>query len=66
MLTGDTLAPCCEAVGFEFYQENAAAGGEAEAGLEWMSQRHVDLSHVDGVDVEHVQFPSFPEVLNRG
>jgi hypothetical protein len=22
-----------------------------------MSQRHIDLAHVDGIDVEHVLFP---------
>src|SRR5258708_1365866 len=56
MLASDTLAPRGEALRFQLYQEDAAAGGQAEAGLERMSQGHVDLAHVDGIDIEHVLF----------
>jgi len=59
MFACDALSPCSKAVGFELDQEDAAASGQTEAGLEWMGQRHVDLAHMDGVDVEHLQFLSF-------
>ncbi len=59
VFAGDALAPCGEAFGLELDQKDAAAGGQAEAGLERMGQRHVDLAHVNGIDVEHVQFLSF-------
>ena len=57
VFAGDALAPRGEAFGFELDQKDAAAGGQAEAGLEGMSQRHVDLAHVDGIDVEHLLVP---------
>ena len=59
VLAGDTLAPGGQAVGLELDQQDAAAGGQAKAGLKRMGQRHVDLAHVNGIDVEHVQFLSF-------
>ncbi len=59
VFAGDALAPCGEAFRLELYKKYAAARGQAEAGLKWMGQRHVDLAHVNGIDVEHVQFLSF-------
>ncbi len=56
VFAGDALAPGGQAVGFELDQQDAAAGGQAEAGLKRMSQRHIDLAQVNGIDVEHVAF----------
>ena len=51
MLAGDALAPGGEAVGFDFDEQDAAAGGDAEAGLEGVGERHLDFAKVDGFDL---------------
>ena len=51
MLAGDALAPRGEALGFELDQQDAAAGGDAEAGFKRMRQRHVHLAQVDGFNL---------------
>ena len=51
MLAGDAFAPGGEAVGFDFDEQDAAAGGDAEAGLEGVGERHLDFAKVDGFDL---------------
>ena len=51
MLAGDALAPGGEAVGFDLDEEDAAAGGDAKAGLKRMRERHLDFAQVDGFDL---------------
>ncbi len=60
MLAGDALAPGGEAVGFELDEEDAAAGGDAEAGLEGVGERHLDFAEVDGGEVHGLSVLSCP------
>jgi len=50
MLAGDALAPAREPFGLDLDQQDAAAGGDSEAGLEGMRERHIDLAKVNGVN----------------
>ena len=50
MLAGDAFAPGGEAFGFEFDEQDAANGGDAEAGLEGVGEGQLDFAEVDGFD----------------